>query len=82
MPRFKNINFYQNRLKIKPFLQKKYKIFECWGLRPQTPKQLLHWLHACAEIMHYAAPVILQWLTDAIITTTVFIFIAILGASP
>ena len=35
MPRFKSTNFYQNRPKIKLILQK---IFELWGLRPQTPK--------------------------------------------
>ena len=37
MPRFNSNNFYQNWLKIKLFLPKKYKIFEDWGLRPQTP---------------------------------------------
>ena len=36
MPRVKSIIFYQNRTKIKLFLQKKCKIFERWGLRPQT----------------------------------------------
>ena len=37
MPRFNSINFYQNRPKIKLFLPPKiYKIFERWGLRPQT----------------------------------------------
>ena len=34
MPR---INFYQNRPKMKLFLQKKYKIFERRRLRPHTP---------------------------------------------
>ena len=37
MPRFNSINFYQNMPKIVVFAKKKYKIFECWGLRPQTP---------------------------------------------
>ena len=32
MPRIKSINFYQNKPKIKLFLQKKI-FFECWGLR-------------------------------------------------
>ena len=30
--------FYQTSSEIKLFLQKKCKIFERWGLRPQTPK--------------------------------------------
>ena len=39
MPHFKSINFYQNRPKIKLFLQNKHKkIFERWGLRPLTPR--------------------------------------------
>ena len=37
MPHFKSINFYQIRFKIKFFCKKKYKIFERWGLRSQTP---------------------------------------------
>ena len=37
MPRFKNINFYQNRPKIKLFLQKNAKFFVFCGLRTQTP---------------------------------------------
>ena len=37
MPRFKSINFYQIGLKLSYFA-KKYKIFERWGLRPQTSK--------------------------------------------
>ena len=37
MPRFNSINFDLNRLKIESFL-KKYKIFERWGLRRQTPE--------------------------------------------
>ena len=35
MPRFKSIIFYQNKPKIKLFLQK-IKFFECWGLPSQT----------------------------------------------
>ena len=35
-PDFKSINFYQNKAKIKLFLQKKF-FFERWGLRIQTP---------------------------------------------
>ena len=34
----KALFFYQNSSKIKLFLQKKCKIFERWGLRPQTPE--------------------------------------------
>ena len=30
--------FYQTSSEIKLFLQRKCKIFERWGLRPQTPK--------------------------------------------
>ena len=37
MPRFKKLFFNQNSPKMKLFLQKKCKIFERWGLRPQTP---------------------------------------------
>ena len=37
MPRFNSINFYQNRLKIKLFLPKKYKFFERLELRPVDP---------------------------------------------
>ena len=33
---FNSINFYLNRPRIKLFLPKKYKIFERWGLYPQT----------------------------------------------
>ena len=36
MPHFKNNIFLLNSPKIKLFLQKKCKIFERWGLRPQT----------------------------------------------
>ena len=39
MPHSKNKNFYQNRPKIKIFLQNKYKFSEHWRLRSQTPKQ-------------------------------------------
>ena len=39
MSRFDSINFYQNKPKIELFLLKKRKIFEHWGLRPQTPKR-------------------------------------------
>ena len=35
MPRFKNINFHQNKPKIELFLQK-IKFFEYWGRIPQT----------------------------------------------
>ena len=42
MPRFKNSIFLLNSPKIKLFLQKKCKIFERWGLRPQTPKLVPH----------------------------------------
>ena len=42
-PRFKSITFfYQNSPKIKLFLQKKCKIFKCWGLRPHTPVPPAH----------------------------------------
>ena len=34
MPRFKSINFYQNRAKFNLFLQN---VFERWGLCPQAP---------------------------------------------
>ena len=38
LPRLNGINVYQNRPKIKLFLQKKKcKMFERWGLRPQPP---------------------------------------------
>ena len=37
-PDFKSINFYQNKAKIKLFLQKKINFFERWGLRTQTPQ--------------------------------------------
>ena len=37
MPRFSSITFCQNRPKINLILQKKYKIFKRWLLRPQTP---------------------------------------------
>ena len=37
MLRFKSVIFFQNIPKIKSFLQKKCKIFERWGLCPQTP---------------------------------------------
>ena len=37
MPRFKSINFYQNRPKIELFLQKTTKLLSA-GLRPQTTK--------------------------------------------
>ena len=40
MPRFDNINFYQNRPEV--ILPKKYKIFERWGLRLQTPVTAPH----------------------------------------
>ena len=39
MPRFNSIKLYQNRPKIKLVFVKKDKIFECWGLRPQTPEK-------------------------------------------
>ena len=35
MPRFENINFSQNRLKINSFLQKNAKVFESWELHFQ-----------------------------------------------
>ena len=37
VPHFTSYNFYPNRPKIKLFFPKRYKIFEGWGLRPQTP---------------------------------------------
>ena len=38
MPRFKRINFRQNvDLKLSYFRQESNKIFERWGLLPQTP---------------------------------------------
>ena len=37
MPRFKSNKFCKTRSKIKLLLQKNCKIFECWGLCPQTP---------------------------------------------
>ena len=37
MPRINGINFYQNRSKIKLFLQKKKVFFECWWIRPPHP---------------------------------------------
>ena len=40
MPRFKSINFYENKAKIKLFLQIN-KIFQMLGLRPQSPNGLL-----------------------------------------
>ena len=42
MPHFKSIIFYQNRPRIKLFLQKEKKKFERWGLRPHTPKASPH----------------------------------------
>ena len=42
MSRFNSINVYQKRPKFKLLLQKKYKIFERWGLRPQTPVSAHH----------------------------------------
>ena len=38
IPRFKSIIFYLSSSKIRLVLQEKCKIFELWGLRPQTPK--------------------------------------------
>ena len=55
MPRINSINFYQNRLKIKLFLPKKYKIFERWGIRPHTLS--LRWLGALPS-----EPNCLRWL--------------------
>ena len=40
MPRWKSINFYQNKPKIKLYCKKKIKFFECWELCPQTPNGL------------------------------------------
>ena len=42
MPRFKRINFHQNRPKNKLFLPIKYKIFEQWVLRIAFPQILEH----------------------------------------
>ena len=39
MPRFNSIMFHQNRPKIKLVFAKIDKIFERWGLRPQTPEK-------------------------------------------
>ena len=39
MPRFKNINFYQNKPKFKLVLQENIKFSSAWGFDPRYPKQ-------------------------------------------
>ena len=62
MPRFKNINFYQNRPKIKLFLQKNAKFFVFCGLRTQTPVPLAAGGFAPRPPKH--PPIAKFWLRD------------------
>ena len=39
MPRFDNINFYQNRPRIRLFFQKNTKFLSAWGSAPRPPQQ-------------------------------------------
>ena len=83
MPPFKRIYFYQNRPKIKLFLQKIQNFQTLGAPPPNSPSIADFWLHAHAELMHYAMPFILRWLTNAIITALVFVLsIAILSVGP
>ena len=55
MPDFKSINFYQNKAKIKLFLQKKIIFFERWGLRTQTPNGT-RWIGRSCQTLETASP--------------------------
>ena len=55
MPHFKSNNFYQNRPKVKLFLQKKYKIFERWGSAPRPPMASGRWWNS-SQTLNTAPP--------------------------